>query len=39
MSSLSLYPSLLPLLLPANAPDGHNALKESNATAAEDRLN
>jgi hypothetical protein len=40
MSSLSLYPSLFPLLLPARAPVGHNALvRESSATAAEDGLN
>lgn len=40
MSSLSLYPSLLSLVFPASALVGHNApVKDSNATAAEDRLN
>lgn len=40
MSSLSLYPSLLPRVLPANAAVGHNRLVNgSSAIAAEDVLN
>jgi hypothetical protein len=40
MSSLSLYPSLLSFVFPANALVGHNApAKDNSATAAEDGLN